>query len=508
MMETKRRRTRVIVGVAVVAALFLLGMATERIISRGERTSAVDSIIPAARAEGQLATPDIPSVVERAVPAVVRIDVKKVVKVSQRMPSMFQDPFFRQFFGDDFYRRFNVPREQVERFRGSGVIISEDGYILTNNHVVTDPYSGEIMDEVNVVFPPPDNRTFSAKVVGTDARTEVAVVKIDAKNLPKLEFGGSSELRLGETVLAIGYPFSVGMTVTQGIVSGLGKTLEDRQQRGTLVDFIQTDAAINPGNSGGALINTRGELIGINTAIYSNTGSYAGIGYAIPSDLARSVMDDLIQHGSVTRGYLGVGYDDLTPDKAEFFGLKTTQGAIITEVAKGSPAMGAGIKVNDVVVAINDKPIANSQDLVRLVAAMRPGERADVDLMRDGKKLSVSVKLGKRPDERAEKPAVQSENAVPELALLNGIGLEDLNDGYRRELGLPRDVEGVVVTAVDQDSPAADEGLQEGDVIVQVNLKPVSDLADFNAVVKGIKGNKLMLTVYRGGQRENIVLKP
>ena len=501
-MNMRSKRSSLFLSILVIAVIFLLGMGAERIISRVERSTATDSIIPAAQAQERLVADDIPSVVERALPAVVRIDAKKIMKVSQQLPSMFMDPRFRQFFGDDFFKRFNVPREQVARFRGSGVIVSQDGYILTNNHVVAE------MTEVDVTLPAPDERTFSARLVGTDPRTEVAVLKIDAKNLPMVELGASSDLRLGETVLAIGYPFSVGITVTQGIVSGLAKTLTDIERRGVFVDFIQTDAAINPGNSGGALINTKGELIGINTLIVSNTGNYAGVGFAIPSDQARSVMEDIIKHGGVSRGYLGVGYDDLTADKAEFFGLKTTQGVIITDVAKGSPAGKAGLRVNDVVVGINGKPVKNSGDLVRTIGAMHPGDKAGIDLMRDGKSMDITAQVGKRPGEAAPKATEPAEKITPELALLNGIGLEDLNDDYREQLGLPRELGGVLVTAVDQDSPAADEGLQEGDVIFQVNLKPVADVAQFNAAVKRIKGDKLLLTVYRGGERKNIVLKP
>jgi serine protease Do len=508
-MHARTKRSKLLWSVIIVAAIFLLGMGAERIISRGERSTAVDSIIPAAQAQEQVTIQNIPSVIEKALPAVVRIDTKKVLKVKQQVPAMFQDPFFRQFFGDDFYRRFNVPREQVERFRGSGVIISKDGYILTNNHVVTHPYTGEIMDEVDVVLPPPDNRTFGAKVIGTDPRTEVAVVKIDAKDLPTIGLGHSSDLRLGQTVLAIGYPFSVGITVTEGIVSGLAKSLEDLEQRqGVYVGFIQTDAAINPGNSGGALIDTKGELIGINTLIVSNTGSFAGIGFAIPVDQARTIMEDLIQHGSVSRGYLGVGFDDLTPDKAQFFNLKITQGAIVTNVATGSPASKAGIEANDVITAINGKPITDSGDLVRSVGSMRPGDKADIDLMRNGKSMKVTVEIGKTPGQVAEKAQKSTEKAKPELALLSGVGIEDLNDEYRQQLRLPREIQGVVVTSVDADSPAADEGLQEGDVIFQVNLKPVADLNEFSAALKNVKDDRVMFTVYRQGGRFNIVIKP
>jgi serine protease Do len=374
--------------------------------------------------------------------------------------------------------------------------VTEDGYILTNNHLVGGA------DEVTVTLL--DKREFTAKVVGSDKRTDVAVLKIDAENLPTIQLGKSSELRLGQTVLAIGYPFGVGQTVTMGIISGLAKPIAAEVD----VDFIQTDAAINPGNSGGALINTSGELIGINTLIVSNTGSYAGLGFAIPIDQARSIMDDIIDHGKVVRGYLGISMDNLTPEKAEFFGLKNGEGVIVTEVAAGSPAAKAGLKGNDIVVAANGTPVKNMTELRRLVGSMHPGDKAELECIRDGKSLTFSARVTARPDEPAVEAAEPDEKVTPQLALLNGVGLEDLSSYYRSELEVPADVSGVIVTEVDPNSPAADEGLGRGDIIVQVNLKPVRNIREFNAQVKNIKGDKVMFTVYRGGALVNIVLKP
>jgi serine protease Do len=487
-MTLQKRSTRFLVGIAVIAGIFLLGMGAERIISRAGRSALSDSIIPQAMAEAQVTLPDIPTVVERAVPAVVNITSKKVMQVNQQLLPLLQDPFFRQFFG-------NIPREQVERFLGSGVIVSPNGYILTNNHLVGGA------EEVTVTLL--DKRKFTAKVVGTDRRTDVAVLKIDAKDLPTIKLGDSSTLRLGQTVLAIGYPFGVGQTVTMGIVSGLSRPIAADVD----VDFIQTDAAINPGNSGGALIDTNGDLIGINTLIVSNTGSYAGLGFAIPINQARTIMDDIIEHGRVVRGYLGVSMDDMTPDKASFFGLKNAEGVIVTEVAKGSPAAKAGLEANDVIVGVNDTPMKNMTDLRRFVGALKPGDEARIKIIRDGKPMEVTARVATRPEEAARQQGESTEKTKPELALLNGVGLADLNDEYRSELQLPSSVVGVVVTDVDPNSPAADEGLAQGDVIVQVNLKPVKDLQDFRAEIKKIKDEKLMLTVYRDGAVLNIVLK-
>ena len=506
-MPAKTRFSKFFLAVFVIATIFLIGMGTERILTRAERSSLIDTMVPAAAAQEQPAGTDIPSVVERDVPAVVRIDVKKVVQVSQRqMPSIFNDPFFRQFFGQGFSPRSFAPREDVERFRGSGVIISDDGYILTNNHVVT--FQGQAMDEVEVTLPPPDNRKFSAKIVGTDPRTEVAVLKISAKDLPVIKLGTSSGLRLGQTVLAIGYPFTVGITVTEGIVSGLAKQVAAGQ--GVYIDFIQTDAAINPGNSGGALINTRGELIGINTLIVSNTGSYAGLGFAIPVDEARSVMDDIIKHGSIIHGYLGVEPDPVTEDNAEFFGLKEPKGVVVTQVQKGSPAMKAGVQDNDVITAINGKDIKDVLDLYRVIGSMHPGDKVALDVVRGGKELELNAALGKNPQDAPVKAKQAAGKVKPELALLNGVGLEDLNDDYRAQLSLPNEIQGVVATDLDPNSPAADAGLQVGDVITQVDLKPVTNLDDFNAVIKGVKKDKLLLTVVRepNDQRLLITLKP
>ncbi len=496
-MELRAGRARWFTSILVVAGIFLLGMGAERVITRAERAASSDSIIiPQAYAEGQSAGADIPAVVEKTVPAVVNITSKKVTQVRQQVPSIFQDPFFRQFFGDEYFRRFNIPREQVERFLGSGVIVTEDGYILTNNHLVGGA------DEVTVTLL--DKRDFTAKVVGTDRRTDVAVLKIDAENLPMIGLGKSSALRLGQTVLAIGYPFGVGQTVTLGIISGLAKPIAAEVD----VDFIQTDAAINPGNSGGALINANGELVGINTLIVSNTGSYAGLGFAIPIDQARTIMDDIIAHGRVVRGYIGVSMDNLTPEKAEFFGLKRGEGVILTDVAKGSPAGKAGMKVNDVVVAVDGKEVKNMNELRRLVGSIHPGGKAEIESIRDGKSMKFEVQVTTRPDEAARGEEKPAEKAKPELALINGVGLEDLNDEYRSELELSPDLEGVLVTEVDPNSPAGDEGLRRGDVIVQLNLKPARSMREFNAQLKNIKGDKVMLTVYRGGALMNIVLKP
>jgi len=488
-MKPRSGHSRFLFAVVGLAFIFLLGMGAERVITRAEGPLSA-SIFPQANAQTQPPGTDIPSIVEKAVPAVVNIFTKTVTDMTQGNP-MLQDPMFRRFFG--------IPREQVQNVSGSGVIVSEDGYILTNNHLVRDA------KDVYVVLPPPDSRKFTAKIVGTDTTTDVAVLKIEAKNLPILKLGRSAELRLGETVVAIGYPFQVGQTVTMGIVSGLSKAVPEREMN---VELIQTDAAINPGNSGGALINTRGELVGINNMIYSNTGSFAGIGFAVPIDVAKAIMDDIVAHGRFVRGYMGIQMDNLTSDKAQFFGVKQREGVIITKVENGSPASKAGIQVNDIVTSVNGKYVKDAGELWRDVSMFHPGDKAALAVLRNGEGTVVTVTVGRRPGEKAPGEKKEEEKGTPELALLSGVGLTDLNEEYRQKLQLPDEISGLLVTEVDNGSPADEAGLGRGDVIIKFNLKPVANLAGFKTLVKGMKGDKFMLTVYRGGAIANIVLQP
>ena len=490
-MKFRSARARFLLTIAGLAFIFLMGMGAERIITRAERSGASDSIFPEASAQSLAAGEDIPTIVEQAVPAVVYISTKSEQDMSQSGNPYFRDPRYRRYFG--------IPDKQVQERLGSGVIVTGDGYILTNNHLV------EGASDVKVYLPPPDNRKFTAKIVGTDKTTDIAVLKVEAKDLPVLKLGHSSELRLGQTVLAIGFPFQVGQTVTMGIVSGLAKTAAERE--GVDVELIQTDAAINPGNSGGALINTRGELVGINNMIVSNAGDFAGIGFAIPIDVAKTIMDDIVAHGSVVRGYMGIAMDDLTSDKAQFFGTKQGEGVIITKIEKGSPASKAGLQVNDIVTSVNGKNVKNLGELRRNVSTLHPGDKAELAILRDGKSMTATVTVAKRPGETAPGAKPEEEKGTPELALLMGVGLTDLNDEYRQELQLPNEVGGVLVTEVEAGSPAEEAGLGRRDVIVKFNLKPVESLAAFKGLVKGMKGDKFMLTVYRGGAYLNIVIK-
>ncbi|HEX15711.1 MAG TPA: Do family serine endopeptidase [Deltaproteobacteria bacterium] len=324
---------------------------------------------------------------QRAIPAVVNVSTLRVYRTPGGIPSPFwQDPFFRQFFGEDFFRFFGIPRERVERSLGSGVIVSPEGYILTNYHVIA--------KASQVVVGLVDKREFEAQVVGVDPHTDLALLKIEAEDLPSLPFGDSDRAQVGDVVLAIGNPFGIGQTVTMGIISAKGRSnmgLVDYE------DFIQTDAAINPGNSGGALVNLRGELIGINTAIVSRTGGYQGIGFAIPSNIARWVMGELIRHGRVIRGWFGVTVQELTPELAKHFGLEEPRGALVVEVYPGSPAERAGLRKGDVILKYNGRTIREAWELRNLVATTPVGRKVPLVVWRKGRKKELQVKIVEPP---------------------------------------------------------------------------------------------------------------
>src|SRR5579862_8501758 len=415
-----------------------------------------------------------------ALPAVVSITSSRVVKVPQS--PFFNDPFFQQFFGGQGPRQ---PQEQRERGLGSGVIISPDGYILTNNHVV------DKATDIKVLLP--DKRQFSGKVIGTDPKTDVAVVKIDATGLPTIPLGDSSKLEVGDYAFAIGNPFGVGETATMGIVSATGRnglSIEDYE------DFIQTDAAINPGNSGGALINARGEVIGINTAILAGgSGGNQGIGFAIPINMAKYVMDEILKHGKVVRGYIGVGIQEVTPDLAKAFNVPPEKGALVANVEPNSPGAKAGLQRGDVIEEMEGGPVTGSNDLRLKVATMAPGTTVHLKVNRSGQTRDVSVTLGESPTGKAGKNAPGAAESSP----MRGVQVDELTDDIRQQLGLNSEVKGVVVTEVADGSPAADSGLQRGDIIEQVNRHPVNSVSDYNHLVDEAGKQAVVLLVNRGG---------
>lgn len=488
-MKLSSLHVRRIITVFILGGIFLLGMGAG-VAFRGDSITADTTplIFPQASAQGRYSQ-GLPDVVEKVVPAIVNISSKKVVKIGGDISSpFFSDPFFRHFFGDDFFRRFNVPKEDIQKTLGSGVIVSEEGYILTNNHLV------EQAEEVVVVLP--DERKYDARVVGTDPESDVAVLKIDAEELPTVPFGDSDKLRLGEVVLAIGYPFNIGQTVTMGIVSALGR---GNLQLVNYGDFIQTDAAINPGNSGGALINERGELIGINTAIYTRSGGYQGIGFAIPIKMAYAVMESIVQEGRVVRGWLGVLPADVDPILAEGLDLGEVKGVILTQIIEDSPAEKGGLKRDDVVLKYNGEDVGNRDEFRNMVAATKPGERAVLEILRDGKVMELKVEVGERQGEQEVRGEEEKEESISPL--FTGVRVDDLTDYYRRRLNLPSRLEGVIVTGVQRGSKAEEAGLREGDVIVEVNKRKVNDLDDFKKTLEKSKKDIVILYVYRAGNK-------
>ncbi len=429
-------------------------------------------------------------VAEKVKPAVVNISTTKTVTLRETpFDEFFNDPFFRRFFGRDFPFG-HKKRKYRSSALGSGVIVTDDGYILTNNHVIKDA------DEIKIVLQ--DKREFKGKVIGTDPKTDLAVVKIDAKGLPALKLGDSDRLHVGEIVLAVGNPFGLSHTITMGIVSAVGRSkvgIADYE------DFIQTDAAINPGNSGGALVNIKGELIGINTAIFSTSGGYMGIGFAIPSNMAKAVMESIIKYGKVIRGWLGVTIQDLTPEIAEHFGIKEEKGSLVTDVVKGSPAEKAGFRRGDLIIEFDGKPVKDSTSLRNMVANTPPGKTVPVKIIREGKEVVLNVTLGEFPEERVISSATAEEN------VLRGVHVQELTPELREGLGIPEKVRGVVVTGVEEDSPAY-EVLKRNDVIQEINRKSIKNIKDYRDAVSRLKkGESVLLLVYRGNGYIYITIK-
>ena len=427
------------------------------------------------------------SVVKRVLPAVVNISSSKVVKpdASALRGPQGVDPFFRQFFGNDFFRRFAVPQERREKSLGSGVIVSPEGYILTNNHVV------DGATEVTVTLH--DKRELKAHVVGTDPRTDIAVLKIDGSNFPVLTLGDSSKVDAGDVVLAVGNPFGVGQTVTMGIVSATGRGGLGIEQ---VEDFIQTDAPINPGNSGGALVDDEGHLIGINTAIVGNSGGSQGIGFAVPINMAHHDMDQILKHGKVERAYLGILPQDVTPAIAEAFNTSASKGALVGDVTANSPASRANLKNGDIILEVNGQPIDDANQLRLRIGMMEPSAKVNLKVLRDGKMQDVSVQLGEFPS-KEERAAIGNEH--PESAL-QGVTVENLTPETAQQLKLPAATKGVVVDEVSPASRAAEAGLQSGDLIQEVNHQPVKTVKDFSrAVSVSKKDAPVLLLVDREG---------
>jgi serine protease Do len=435
-----------------------------------------------ALAQATAAGVSIADVAERVLPSVVTISTT----VSQRQPQMF--PFF------------GGPTERQAQGMGSGVIVSADGYVLTNNHVVAEA------KQIKVTVS--EKREFDATVVGTDPKSDLAVIKTKGApaGLRAVEFGDSTKLRLGDTVLAIGNPLGVGQTVTMGIVSAKG-----RADLGITAyeDFIQTDAAINPGNSGGALINTEGKLVGINTAILSRTGGYQGIGLAIPTSMAKPIMETLRQSGKVSRGFLGVGIQDIDQDLVAALKLSSKNGVLLSEVRAGGPGSKGGLQRGDVVVKVDGNAVTSTGQFRNLIASSGAKKRVTLDVLRDGKPVSVAVELGEVPDDGNEATSgIQPSSPQPTTGgALDGVTLEELTPEHRRSLGLSQEVQrGVVITDLSAKSAAARAGLRPGDVVLELNRATVESLAKFKELYAKASGDVLLL-VHRRGQSLFLVVR-
>ncbi len=437
-------------------------------------------------------------IVDTVNPAIVNIQSTHVVKV-QQSPFM-NDPFFRQFFGQMFP---SIPREQREHALGSGVIVSPDGYIVTNNHVIRQATDIKVMMT--------DKRVFTGKVIGADPQTDVAVVKIDAKNLPTAPLGDSSTLHVGDIVMAFGNPFGLNFTVTRGSVSALGRSDLGIER---YEDFIQTDAAINPGNSGGALVNVRGQVVGINTAILSSSsgpggeGGFNGVGFAIPSNIVKHVMEELIKSGKVSRGYMGIRLGDVTPDIAKQFNVPDVSGAMVESVEPGSPAEKAGLKAGDVIRTYNGKTVSSLTGLQSMVANTNPDTTVSVGILRDGKAETVKMTLGEQPASLAGNAGGPSGGGkAPSNSVLSGISVQNLTPAIRQQLNLPERVHGVVIADIDPNSAGAQSGLQQGDVIESISRQPVNSVSDFNRLASAAKGQTL-LRIVRDGNPFFVVISP
>jgi len=462
-------------------------------------------------------------VAEKVVPAVVSViptKIDTVVFTNNPFYQFYDSPFFGGNPFDDFFggppQRRGRPQEPPQRQErrsqglGSGVIVSRDGYILTNYHVVAGA------DEIEIKTA--DGRGFDAVIVGADSLSDVAVVKIkeSVNNLPVAFLGDSDALRPGDWAVAVGNPFSLTSSVTMGIISAIGRqTPNPGGGPAQYQNYIQTDAAINPGNSGGALVNIKGELIGINTMIYTQTGGNMGIGFAVPVNMARRIMEDLIFDGKVSRGWLGVSIQELDRATREAFGLPAeTKGVLVGDVFKGQPADKAGVKRGDVIQSIDGKPTESANSLRNRVASIYPGKTIPVELLRNGKRLTVNVKLTSRDESEklaqsgGQQPGTGQDQPRPEDGRFIGMTVDAMTPELRDKFGLPKNVQGVVVTQLEPRGQAAQEGIRAGDIIMEVNRKPVTSVKDFSQLVGVLKaGDSALLLVQRGGSTFYMALK-
>lgn len=425
------------------------------------------------------------SISKEVTPAIVSIYSTKTVKQNKNR-EFLNDPFFRRFFGPDS----QIPDDenhQKQQGLGSGVIVNNDGTVLTNNHVV------EGADDISIVLS--DKRKFKAKIIGTDPKSDLAVIKIqNPKDLPLARLGDSSKLEVGEWVLAIGNPLGLSSTVTAGIISA-----KDRSNVGVadFEDFIQTDAAINPGNSGGALVNLNGEVIGINTAIASRTGGYMGIGFAIPVNMAKKVMNDILTKGKVTRGFLGIQIQNMNDALSKALKIPSNiTGIVVGDVYKNSPADKAGVKSNDVIIKLDDKNVEDVNTFRNTIANKSPNENVKLDIIRNGKNISINIKLGELSQQSFENNQEKVEEQTEKL----GFTVEPLTDSLKARLNINKNINGLIVNKVDSGSNSEEAGLAVGDIILEVNKNKVNNISDFNKIIKEVKsGDSILLKIHRNG---------
>ena len=485
-----------ILGAGMVVALFMFVFSFSlmlphkthgQTLQNGDQSQLVGSNTEDKSHQPLTANGSYADLVDKVAPAVVTIRSEKKVAAQSAQNSPFNEQMLQQFFGGQIPQAKQPP--QVERGLGSGVIVESNGTILTNNHVV----DGASIVKVDL----PDKRTFDAKVVGTDPASDLAVLKIEAKNLPTLSLGNSDGVRVGDVVLAIGNPLGLRQTVTSGIISA--RSRQTGLSDGSFEDFLQTDAPINQGNSGGALVNLNGELIGINSQILSPSGGSIGIGFAIPSNMAKSVMSQLIAGGKVHRGMLGVGIQDVTSELAENFGLKDVRGVIVNSVTPGSPADKAGLKQGDVITSLNGTNLRDGNDLRNHVAQTAPNSDVTLGYLRNGSEYNAKVTLGEFQAKTGDADDSANPNAEPISGKL-GLSLQPLTPQIADQLELKNVKSGLVVADVQEGSPADDAGIEQGDVIMQVNRQDVKSLEDVKTAITKAKNNSILLLINRGGQ--------
>jgi serine protease Do len=436
---------------------------------------------------------------KEVLPTVVSVYTTKEVKVQRAGRQNTIPPMFRDFFGRDF--QWQEPDQVPQKGLGSGVIVSKDGYVLTNNHVVKDA------DDIKVQMY--DKRQFEAKLIGADPLTDVAVIKIEGKDFPVARLGDSDALEIGEWVLAVGNPLELSSTVTAGIVSAKGRNIhildqadpesQDRRRGNWAIEnFIQTDAAINPGNSGGALVNLHAEVIGINTAIATQTGGYMGYGFAIPINLARKVMSDLIEKGFVTRAWLGIAMKEVDDAVAQRFGMEAPQGVYVEEVMNDSPASKAGLKTFDIILKIDGHVMNSSNEVQNFIAMKKPGETVTLSLLRNGKSLNVAVKLGQRETGKAGAKELAEEEDIPKL----GLTVQTLNNELKSQFEEYKDDEGALVTDVDPNSSAFDANIRKGDLITKIEDSTIQSAADYKKAIKSFAKGKVVIFQVKNARGE------